>query len=115
MKKVYTDEFKKQVVEDYYQSPLGIRMIAQKYGLPSKNYVTKWEGYLKKKGLLPPDATKPNKTTGRTKDHIAFDPNLTEREKQYELELEQLKAKIAYFENLEYIKPFLKKTKKSDK
>lgn len=115
MKKVYTDEFKLQVIQDYYQSPLGIRMIAQKYSLPSKNYVTKWEDYLKKKGLLPPDSTKPNKTSGRTKDYIAFDPKLSEREKQYELEIEQLKAQVAYFESLEYIKPFLKKTKKSGK
>jgi len=37
MKKVYSDEFKKSVVEDYYNTPFGIRVIAQKYGLPSKN------------------------------------------------------------------------------
>ncbi|NLJ75951.1 MAG: transposase [Peptococcaceae bacterium] len=65
-KKRYTDEFKLHVVKDYYSSPLGVRAIACKYGLPSKNYTNRWETALKKKGLLPPTATKPIKTAGRT-------------------------------------------------
>ena len=40
-------------------------MIGDKYNLPSKNYIANWEQYLKKKGLLPLDATKPVKTVGR--------------------------------------------------
>jgi len=64
----YSDEFKLSVIRDYYQSPLGVRAIAAKYNLPSKNYVNKWEAQLKKKGLLPQDATKPVKSVGRSKD-----------------------------------------------
>ena len=109
MKKVYSDEFKKSVIDDYYKSPCGIRVIAQKYGFPTKNYITKWEQYLKKKGILDPSATKPIKAVGRSKDYISFDDQRTEREKQYETEIEVLKARIAYFEGLDYMQPFLKK------
>ena len=34
---------------------------------------------------------------------------------EYELEIETLKARIAYYESLESLQPFLKKTKKLDK
>lgn len=115
MKKTYTDQFKLSVIEDYYSSPLGVRAIASKYGLPSKNYINKWEDYLKKKGLLSPDATKPNKTVGRAPEPVARKDVRTERERQYELEIETLKARVAYYESLESLQPFLKKTKKSDK
>lgn len=109
MKKVYSDEFKKSVIDDYYNSPCGIRVIARKYGLPSKNYITNWEKSLKKKGILDASDTKPIKAVGRSKDHISFDDNRTEREKQYEAEIEALKARVAYFEGLDYMQPFLKK------
>jgi len=58
----YSDEFKMKVVQDYYSSPLGLRTIALKYNLLSKNYIINWEKYLIKKGLIPPGSTKPNKT-----------------------------------------------------
>ena len=115
MKKTYTNQFKLSVIEDYYSGSLGVRAIASKYGLPSKNYIGKWEVYLKKKGLLPPEATKPNKTAGRAPESVVRKDERTERERQYELEIEALKARVAYYESLEFIKPFLKKTKKSDK
>lgn len=112
MKRVYSDEFKKSVVVDYYTSPLGIRAIAKKYGLPSKNYITNWEQYLKRKGLLDPSATKPNKAAGRSKEKVVYADNLTEREKQYEAEIMALKAKVEYFERLDGMQPFLKKNDK---
>ena len=115
MKKTYTDQFKLSVIKDYYSSPLGVRAIALKYGLPSKNYIGKWEDYHKKKGLLPIDATKPNKTVGRSPEPVARKDERTEKERQYESEIEALKARIAYYESLEYMQPFLKKTKKSEK
>lgn len=49
MSKKYSDNFKLQVVKDYYESRLGVRAIADKYGLPSKNYISNWERYLKRK------------------------------------------------------------------
>lgn len=109
MAKKYSDEFKLQVVNDYYSSPLGVRAIASKYGLPSKNYINNWEEQLKKKGLLPEDSTKPNKTVARTKESVLREDTRTHREKQYEKEIEVLSAKVAYFESLEQLQPYLKK------
>jgi transposase-like protein len=111
MKRKYSDEFKLEVIKDYYQSQLGVRMVAIKYGLPSKNYITNWEQDLKKKGLLPPDSTKPKKAVGRASEKIVRADNRTEREKQYEAEIEQLKARVAYYEGLDSLQPFLKKTR----
>ncbi|MDP4133205.1 MAG: hypothetical protein Q8882_04245 [Bacillota bacterium] len=96
--------------QDYYDSPLGVRAIALKYNLPSKNYINNWEQYLKKKGLLSADATKPNKAVGRSPEDVMRYDSKTNRERQYEAEIEVLKARIAYFESLEYMQPFLKKT-----
>jgi len=109
MQRKYSDEFKLHVINDYYNSLLGVRAIAAKYNLPSKNYISEWEKQLKKKGLLPPDATKPNKSVGRTKESIIYKDTRTPREKQYEEEIQILKARIAYYESLEYMKPFIKK------
>lgn len=53
MKVHYSDEFKIEVIRDYYTNDLGVRMTAAKWSLPSKNYITKWEEYLKRKEILP--------------------------------------------------------------
>lgn len=109
MNKKYSDEFKLLVIEEYYQSLLGVRAIADKYNLPSKNYISRWEEQLKGKGLLPPEATKPVKTVARAKESVMRQDTRTVREKQYEQEIEKLKAKVAYYESLESLKPFVKK------
>lgn len=109
MSKKYTDEFKLSVIQAYYNSTLGVRAIALKYNLPSKNYINNWENSLKKKGLLPKDATKPIKSAGRSKETIMREDSRTQREKQYEEEIEVLKTRISYLESLEHLKPFLKK------
>jgi len=110
----YSDAFKLEVVRDYYNSPLGVRSIALKYNLPSKNYINKWEKYLIKKGLLPPGSTKPNKTPGRTSETILRADDRTEREKRYEQKIRELKARIQYLESLKSLKPFVKKNDKSE-
>lgn len=115
MKKMYSDEFKLLVVKDYYTSTLGVRSIALKYNLPSKNYINNWEKELIAKGLLPDGSTKPNKAVGRSKEHVTREDIRTERELQYENEIAQLKAKLDYLESLEHLKPFItKKNGKSD-
>jgi transposase-like protein len=114
-KKTYSDEFKLSVVKDYYTNQLGIRTTAQKFGLPSKNYIENWEKYLKKKGLLPQDAVKPTKAAGRSPEKVIRDDNRTEREKQYEAEIETLKARVAYYEGLASLQPYIKKNKGSGK
>ena len=53
----YPDDFKLLVVEDYYNSPLGVRAISLKYNLPRKNYINSWEKQLIAKGLLPEGST----------------------------------------------------------
>jgi transposase-like protein len=112
-KKTYSDEFKLEVIKDYYRNHLGVRTTATKYGLPSKNYITNWEKYLKKKGLLPPDSTKPVKAAGRAAEKVVRADERTEREKLYEAEIETLKARVAYYEGLESLQPFLKKKNNS--
>lgn len=113
--KKYSDEFKLEVIKDYYKNQLGMRTTAAKYGLPSKNYISNWERYLKKKGLLPQDAAKPIKAVGRAPEKIVRADNRTEREKQYEADIEALKARVAYYEGLDSLQPFLKKKKESGK
>ena len=109
MNRKYSDEFKLEVINDYYSSPLGVRAIAIKYNLPSKNYINKWEEQLIKKGLLPPNSTKPNKTVARCSEKITYKDTRSKREKQYEAEIRLLNAKIDYLESLKELKPFLKK------
>jgi len=111
MKRKYSDEYKLEVVQAYYDSPLGVRLIAKKYNLPSKNYVNKWEAELIKKGKLPKGSTKPNKAVGRTKESIVRQDDRTAREKQYEEEIRELKVRIKYLEELASVKPYLKKNK----
>ena len=39
LSKKYSNEYKLMVVEDYYNSALGVRAMALRYNLPSKNYI----------------------------------------------------------------------------
>lgn len=112
MNKKYSDEFKLSVVLDYYNNSLGVRATATKYNLPSKNYINNWEQQLIEKGLLPADSTKPEKSVARSKESIFYKDDRTAREKQYEDEIELLRARVAYLEGLESLKPFLKKKEK---
>jgi len=107
----YPDDFKLLVVEDYYNSPLGVRAIALKYNLPSKNYINNWEKQLIAKGLLPEGSTKPVKAVGRSKEAIARKDSRTKREIYYEKEINRLKARVDYLESLENLKPFVSKKK----
>lgn len=40
--KKYLDDFKLQVVNEYFTGKLGCRLLAQKYNLPNKNYIFIW-------------------------------------------------------------------------
>ncbi|MDP4133364.1 MAG: hypothetical protein Q8882_05070 [Bacillota bacterium] len=53
----------------------------------------------------------PNKAVGKSPEDVMRYDSKTNRERQYEAEIEILKARIAYFESLEYMQPFLKKHK----
>ena len=108
----YSDEFKLSVIKEYYNSTLGVRAIALKYDLPSKNYINKWEKELTAKGLLPEGSTKPNKSAGRSSETIMREDARTPREKQYEEEIRLLKAKVSYYEGLKSLQPYLKKNER---
>jgi transposase-like protein len=109
MQTKYPDKFKLDVLEEYYASTLGVRSIALKFNLPSKNYINKWEKELIAKGLLPEGATKPNKAAGRSKERVTREDTRTEREVHYEDEIARLKARIDYLESLEHLQPFISK------
>ncbi len=109
MRANYSNEFKLSVVRDYYSSTLGVRSIALKYNLPSKNYINNWEKELIAKGFLPRGSTKPNKAAGRSKEYLTRKDTRTEREIHYENEIVMLKARIEYMESLEQLQPFLGK------
>lgn len=96
-KKNYTDEFKLEVVNEYLNSDLGCRLIARKYNLPSKNYIFRWKDELVKKGLL---KDKKKQITKSTTHNSAFNKK-TEYEKQLERENLELRARLAYYHELE--------------
>ena len=96
--KKYSDEFKLQVITEYLNGTMGCRTLAKKYNLPSKNYIEKWQKQLIKKGLLKKDEfnnLKPRKHS--------FKKGIkkTDYEKTLEKENFELKAKLAYYQELE--------------
>ena len=93
----YSDEFKLQVIQEYFNGDLGCRLLSKKYNLPSKNYITNWQKQLKRKGLLPFDPQKSHHRGG-TK------PLDSHKKTAYELQLErqnlELRAVLAYLQEL---------------
>lgn len=96
--KKYSDEFKLQVVTEYLKGTLGCRAIAKKYNLPSKNYVFAWKDELIKKGLLT-DFSEYSKHKDKIENNLT--KGKTPYEKQLERENLELRAKLAYFRELE--------------
>jgi transposase-like protein len=111
----YTDEFKIEVIRDYYTNDLGVRMTANKWGLPSKNYITKWEVYLKRKGLLPNAVKKP--PLKAQKAHKAIERSESERIELQALrkQNEELKAALEFERELNYALGVKKKRKQNTK
>lgn len=96
--KRYSDEFKLQVIKDYLNGSMGCRTIAKKYNLPSKNYIHNWEKQLIKKGLLKKDDIKNLKPREYSSKKNS---KKTDYEKHLEKENFELKAKLAYYQELE--------------
>ena len=91
--KQYSDEFKLQVVKEYLEGNLGCRRLAQKYNLPSKNYILNWKDQLIKKGLLEDTHKKILKTLSNKNTKTAY-------EKQLERENLELKAQLAFYQEM---------------
>lgn len=93
----YSDEFKLKVIKEYFDGELGCRLLAQKYNLPSKNYIHNWKNELIKKKLLSDNCKKPSHKGGPK-------PINTTKKTSYELQLErenlELKAELAYLKEL---------------
>ena len=96
--KRYSNEFKLQVVKEYLNGTMGCRTLAKKYNLPSKNYIHNWERQLIKKGLLKEDKLKNLKPREYA---VKKGIKKTAYEKQLEKENFELKAKLAYYHELE--------------
>lgn len=89
----YSDEFKLQVVEEYLEGSLGCRLLARKYNLPSKNYILSWKEQLIQKGLLKDNAKKVYLNNSNTKNKTAY-------EKQLERENLELRAELAFYQEM---------------
>lgn len=94
----YTTDFKLMVVKEYISGNMGCRTIAKKYNLPSKNYVFKWRDELTALGLLK-DISQSIKHKGGNQKNIL--KSKTPYEKQLEKENFELKARLAYFNELQ--------------
>jgi len=86
----YTEEFKLSVVNEYFDGELGVRTLAKKYKLPSKNYITIWINEMKKAGKIP-IAKKVIKNT-KVKSN---DNSKTAYEKELEKRIIKLEAELA--------------------
>lgn len=95
--KAYSDNFKLEVVNEYLNGDLGCRLIARKYNLPSKNYIHRWKDELIKKGLL---EDKMKKNINR-ETHNSVQNKKSEYEKKLERENLELRARLAYYQELE--------------
>ena len=93
MNKKYSEEFKLSVVNEYYEGNLGVRKLAEKYKLPSKNYITEWIKQFKENGIIPQDATP---SIGRKKDTNPKREK-TPYEKELEKKLERAEAELAFY------------------
>lgn len=89
----YSDEFKLQVVEECLEGSLGCRLLARKYNLPSKNYILSWKEQLIQKGLLKDNAKKVYLNNSNTKNKTAY-------EKQLERENLELRAELAFYQEM---------------
>lgn len=99
-KNVYSDEFKLAVVKEYFEGNLGVRLLAKKYNLPSKNYITNWINKFKKEGKIPSDISRDKTKTSSKKSTNSVK---TEYEKQLEKKVYELEAKLAVLKKYEEI------------
>lgn len=93
----YSDDFKLQVINEYFNGELGCRLLAKKYNLPSKNYITNWQNQLIKKSLLSHKPKKISHKGGKVHD---LSNKKTPYEKKLERENFELKAELAYLNEL---------------
>lgn len=100
-KRTYDDEFKLHVVNEYFKSKNGIRLTARAFGLPSKNYITRWIEDLKARGLIPADMAKTGSTANKLPSVLST--KKTPLEKQLEAENLRLRAENDFLKKLKQV------------
>ena len=108
MNKKYSEDFKLSVVKEYYEGDLGVRLLARKYNLPSKNYITNWIKYFKNTGTIPKDASVSRLSCTSVKNTIKSNSK-TPYEKELEKKLAIAEAELAFYKKCDEI---YKKNKK---
>ena len=106
--KKYSEEFKLSIVKEYYEGNLGVRLLAQKYNLPSKNYITMWIKHFKDIGAIPKDASvsRPSRTSTKTTEEGRVKSSY---EKELEKKLERMEAELTFYKKCDEI---IKRNKK---
>ena len=107
IKREYSQEFKLSVIKEYLNSPHGIRVLARSFGLPSKNYITRWIEELIGVGLITEDeliaAGKKSSAGKAVKKHPYAVHNPSPREKMLEQENLRLRAENDFLKKLQEI------------
>ena len=102
MSQKYSEEFKLSVVKEYYEGNLGVRLLARKYNLPSKNYITKWIKHFKEVGTIPQDASVSRVSSSSIK-KINKSKAKTTYEKELEKKLAMAEAELAFYKKYDEI------------
>lgn len=108
MSQKYSEEFKLSVVKEYYEGNLGVRLLARKYNLPSKNYITKWIKHFKDIGVISNDASV-SRTSHASNTLIEKSRIKSPYEKELEKKLERMEAELAFYKKCDEI---IKRNKK---
>jgi transposase-like protein len=119
IKREYTSEFKLQVIREYIKSPHGIRVVARSFGLPSKNYITRWVEEFLRDGLISEmeliAAGKKSKQNVGPKAHPYEVHTPSARERLLEQENLRLRAELDLLKKLAEIERRDSKTRNSSK
>lgn len=108
MNKKYSEEFKLSIVKEYYEGNLGVRLLAKKYNLPSKNYITDWIKHFKENGTIPKDINISRISRTTTNNTVKSNAK-TPYEKELEKKLATVEAELAFYKKCDEI---IKKNKK---
>lgn len=102
MNKRYSEEFKLSVVKEYYEGNLGVRLLANKYNLPSKNYITNWIKHFKANGKIPQNASV-SRIPGTSAKIVLKSNSKTSYEKELEKKVMELEAELAFYKKCDEI------------
>jgi len=115
IKREYSQEFKLSVIREYLKCPHGIRVVSRSFGLPSKNYITRWIKELSEAGLVSEEeliAAGKKSTAGKQSikhPYEVHDPS--PRERMLDQENLRLRAEIDFKKKLQEIEGGVQKSR----